>query len=53
MIDEDLRVWLIEINQNPSVVPMSEQHHAYMKTMVHDLFKIVLSPVLDIPCDSA
>ena len=38
MLDEDLRVWMIEINQNPSVFPMSDNHHAYMKTMVLDLF---------------
>ena len=38
MLDEDLRVWMIEINQNPSVFPMSDNHHSYMKTMVLDLF---------------
>jgi D-alanine-D-alanine ligase-like ATP-grasp enzyme len=48
MIDEDLRVWMIEINQNPSVFPMSEVHEVYMKTMVLDLFDIVVDPILNI-----
>jgi len=48
MIDEDLRVWLIEINQNPSVSPYSEEHGVYMKSLVADLFEIVVNPVLNI-----
>ena len=46
LLDEDLRIWLIEVNYNPFLgCP-----NAYMKTlvpkMINDMLKIVLDPVL-------
>jgi hypothetical protein len=45
LIDEDFRVWLIEVNTNPYLgVPNDFIRHLLPK-MMHDLLEIVVDPV--------
>ena len=37
MIDEDFRIWLIEINMNPSLHPVSEHHKTMFYKMLNDM----------------
>jgi hypothetical protein len=48
LIDEDFRVWLIEVNTNPYLGIPNEYIKTLLPTMVDDLFKIVVDPVFNI-----
>ena len=45
MIDEDFRVWLIEVNTNPYIGIHNKSMKHIIPEMFADLFKIVLDPV--------
>lgn len=45
LIDEDFRVWLIEVNTNPYIGIPNDYIKVLLPTMIEDLFKIVLDPV--------
>jgi len=47
MIDEDFRVWLIEVNTNPYVGIHNDSMNDVLPRMLHGLFKIVLDPVFE------
>ena len=43
IIDEDLRVWLIEVNTCPYMGPVLTQHYAnFMVDMLDDTFKLTI-----------
>jgi hypothetical protein len=45
MIDEDFRVWLIEVNTNPYIGIHNKTLKHVVPDMFADMFKIVLDPV--------
>lgn len=45
LIDEDMRVWLIEVNTNPYLGIPNEYIKELLPKMIDDLFEIVLDPV--------
>lgn len=45
LIDEDFRVWLIEVNTNPYLGIPNAYIKELLPKMIDDLFKIVLDPV--------
>ena len=47
MIDEDFRVWLIEVNTNPYIGIHNKGMKHILPEMFDDLFKIVLDPVFE------
>lgn len=47
MIDEDFRVWLIEVNTNPYIGIHNKGMKHILPEMFDSLFKIVLDPVFD------
>jgi hypothetical protein len=47
MIDEDFRVWLIEVNTNPYIGIHNDQMQDILPKMLDGLFKITLDPVFD------
>jgi hypothetical protein len=47
MIDEDFRVWLIEVNTNPYVGIHNDSMNDVLPRMLHGLYKIVLDPVFE------
>ncbi len=47
MIDEDFRVWLIEVNTNPYVGIHNDSMNDVLPKMLHGLYKIVLDPVFE------
>ena len=47
MIDEDFRLWLIEVNTNPSLALYNKSMKHILPDMFQDLFKIVLDPVFE------
>ena len=46
LVDEDFRVWLIEVNTNPYLGIPNAYIKGLLPKMIDDLFKIVLDPVL-------
>jgi hypothetical protein len=47
MIDEDFRVWLIEVNTNPYIGIHNDSMKDLLPTMLYGLLKIVLDPVFE------
>lgn len=47
MIDEDFRMWLIEVNTNPSLSLNNKNMKGILPKMFADVFKIVLDPVFE------
>jgi hypothetical protein len=47
MIDEDFRVWLIEVNTNPYIGIHNQGMKHILPEMLQSLFKIVLDPVFE------
>ena len=45
MIDEDYRVWLIEVNTNPYLGKPNEYISELLPEMVSEMFTIVLDPI--------
>jgi len=45
LIDEDFRVWLIEVNTNPYLGIPNDYIKVLLPNMLDDLFKLVLDPV--------
>lgn len=45
MIDEDFRVWLIEVNTNPYIGIHNQKMKHILPQMFGSLFKIVLDPI--------
>ena len=45
LIDEDFRVWLIEVNTNPYLGIPNDYIKVLLPNMIDDLLKIVLDPV--------
>jgi hypothetical protein len=45
LIDEDFRVWLIEVNTNPYLGVPNEYIKGVLPKMIDDLFDLVLNPV--------
>jgi len=48
MIDEDFRVWLIEVNTNPYIGIHNDSMSDILPNMLGGLFKIVLDPVFEV-----
>jgi len=44
MIDEDFRVWLIEVNSNPYIGTPSKYMRELVPNMVDEMLKLVLDP---------
>jgi hypothetical protein len=47
MIDEDFRVWLIEVNTNPYLGTPNAYMEELLPTMMDDMFRIVIDPILE------
>ena len=47
MIDEDFRVWLIEVNTNPYIGLYNDRMTEILPNMFDGLWKIVLDPVFE------
>jgi hypothetical protein len=47
MIDEDFRIWLIEVNTNPYIGIHNDSMKDVLPSMLSGLFKIVLDPVFE------
>jgi hypothetical protein len=45
LIDEDFRVWLIEVNTNPYLGVPNEYIKGLLPKMIDDLFDLLLNPV--------
>ena len=45
MIDEDFRVWLIEINTNPYIGTPNEYIKNLVPNMIDEMLNIVLDPI--------
>jgi hypothetical protein len=45
MIDEDFRVWLIEVNTNPYLGKPCKWTEPFVTNMVDEMFQIVLDPI--------
>ena len=45
MIDEDFRVWLIEVNTNPYLGKPNKWTQKFVPEMVDEMFQIVLDPI--------
>jgi len=52
MIDEDFRVWLIEVNTNPYIGIHNSGMKNVLPEMFASLFKIVIDPVFDSSLDT-
>jgi len=46
LLDEDFRIWLIEVNYNPFLGTPNEYMKGLVPRMIEDMLKIVLDPVL-------
>jgi hypothetical protein len=46
LLDEDFRIWLIEVNYNPFLGTPCEFMRTLVPNMINDMLKIVLDPVL-------
>ena len=46
MIDEDFRIWLIEVNSNPYLGIPTKYIGKLLPQMIEDLFQIVLDPII-------
>ena len=46
MIDEDFRVWLIEVNSNPYLGTPNDFTKKLVPRMINDMLKIVLDPTI-------
>ena len=46
LLDEDFRLWLIEINTNPYLGTPCSAMQTEVPRMIDDLFKIVVDPVM-------
>ena len=46
MIDEDFRIWLIEVNANPYLGTPTKYIEQLLPNMINELFQIVLDPIL-------
>ena len=49
MIDYDLKVWLIEINSNPSITTGGKVLDAYVPRMIDDAFKLTIDKIFPPP----
>ena len=47
LIDEDYRVWLIEVNTNPYLGMPNQYMKELMPKMANDLLKLVLDPIYE------
>jgi hypothetical protein len=47
MIDEDFRVWLIEVNTNPYLGTPNAYMEDLMPRMMDDMFRLVIDPILE------
>lgn len=47
IIDREVRVWLIEVNENPCIECASPLLSQLIPRMLNDAFKIVLDPLID------
>jgi hypothetical protein len=47
MIDEDFRVWLIEVNTNPYLGTPNTYMKELMPEMIDDMLRIVADPVFE------
>ena len=46
LVDEDFRVWLIEINTNPFLGTPNKEMVKLVPEMINDMCKIVIDPIL-------
>lgn len=46
LLDEDFRIWLIEVNTNPFLGTPNEFMKGLVPRLIEDMLKIVLDPVL-------
>ena len=45
MIDEDLKVYLIEVNKNPCLSTLSLNQHSLVSKLLEDTFKLTIDPI--------
>ena len=46
LLDEDFRIWLIEVNYNPFLGTPNEYMRELVPNMINDMLKIVIDPVI-------
>lgn len=46
MIDEDFRVWLIEVNTNPYIALSNDYLKNLFENLIDEMLKIVVDPIL-------
>ena len=46
LLDEDFRIWLIEVNYNPFLGTPNDYMRDLVPKMINDMLKIVLDPVI-------
>ena len=47
MIDEDFRIWLIEVNTNPYIGIYNDKMQDLLPQMLNGFYKIVLDPIFE------
>lgn len=46
MIDDNFKVWLIEVNTNPCLEPSSSLLARLIPTMIENAFRVAIDPIL-------
>lgn len=46
LIDEDFRVWLLEVNNNPYIFEQNREQGVILKQMLSNIFRLTLDPLL-------
>jgi hypothetical protein len=49
LIDEDFRLWLLEVNCNPYLGTPNNFIGSILPEMINDMINLVLDPVLEVP----
>lgn len=47
LIDEDFRIWLLEVNNNPFLGYQNKEQYELLNQMIRNMFHITLNPLLN------
>jgi hypothetical protein len=47
LLDEDFRLWLLEVNNNPFLGHQNDEQYELLNHMISNMFAITLDPLLD------
>lgn len=47
LIDEDFRLWLLEVNNNPFLGYQNDDQYKLLNHMLSNMFEIVMDPLLE------